>query len=132
MDWSSEEEQIIAAIQQTESVPRIEAIRRMQRRKKSGRSRFAGLRACSVQTGPGRQAERLCRSPRCTRGDDGGPASLAHLRANARYCDATCKKAARRSRRLGNPTTNRQCLCGSKGGQIGPLVHPYHPAGCAS
>ena len=27
------------------------------------------------------RTRRLCRNPRCTRGDDGGPGSLAHLRA---------------------------------------------------
>jgi len=59
-------------------------------------------------------AERLCRNPRCTRGDDGGPGSLAHLRADARYCDDTCKKAGQRSLRRENGASNGQCLCGSK------------------
>jgi hypothetical protein len=58
--------------------------------------------------------ERLCRNPRCTRGDDAGPGSLAHLRADARYCDDTCKKAGQRSLRHQNKASNRQCLCGSK------------------
>jgi Family of unknown function (DUF6302) len=58
--------------------------------------------------------ERLCRNPRCTRGDDHGPGSLAHLRADTRYCDDTCKKAGQRSLRRENEVPNRQCLCGSK------------------
>ncbi len=58
--------------------------------------------------------ERLCRNPRCTRGDDGGPGSLAHLRADARHCDDTCKKAGQRSLRRENEASNRQLLCGFK------------------
>ncbi len=105
--WSEAEELIITAIRQTESVPRAEAIRRMQRRKKASRQRVTA-------SGAGR----LCRNPRCTRGDDGGPGSLAHLRADARYCNASCKKAVQRSPNRQNRPSNRQCLCGSKGGQI--------------
>jgi hypothetical protein len=85
--WSAEEELTIADIQQAESVPRAEAIRLMQRRKKALQP-VAQRR--SVPTN-----QRLCRNPRCTRGDDGGPGSLAHLRADARYCGATCKKPSR-------------------------------------
>lgn len=59
-------------------------------------------------------AERLCRNPRCTRGEDGGPGSLAHLRADALYCGETCKKAAQRSPNCENRGSNRQCLCGFK------------------
>jgi hypothetical protein len=117
--WSAEEELIIADIQQAESVPRPEAIRRMQRRKKTLQP-VAQRR--SVPTG-----QRLCRNPRCTRGDGGGPGSLAHLRADARYCGATCKKAVQRSPRLKNQASNRLYLCGSKRGQSGSLGHPAIP-----
>ena len=115
--WSGEEELTIRTIQQAESVPRAEAIRRMQRRKKA--SRFVADRPAVPTT------ERLCRNPRCTRGDDGGPESLAHLRADALYCNATCKKAVQRGSNRQNRPSNRQCLCGSKRGQIGSLRSPY-------
>lgn len=39
---------------------------------------------------------RVCQNPRCRRGDGGGPGSLAHLRADAVYCNTTCKKAVQR------------------------------------
>jgi uncharacterized protein DUF6302 len=68
--------------------------------------------------------ERLCRNPRCTRGSDGGPGSLAHLRADALYCDDTCKKAGQRSLRRENEPSNRQYLCGSKRDKTGSLAHP--------
>jgi hypothetical protein len=110
--WSAEQELIIATIQQAESVPRAEAIRRMQRRKKASRP---------VLDRPVPTTQRLCRNPRCTRGDDGGPGSLAHLRADALYCNATCKKAVQRSPKRQNRPSNRQCLCGSKRGQFGSL-----------
>jgi hypothetical protein len=87
--WTAEEELIIATIQQTESVPRAEAIRCMQRRKKASRP---VAESPAVPT-----TQRLCRNPRCRRGEDGGPGSLAHLRADALYCNATCKKAGQRS-----------------------------------
>ncbi len=67
--------------------------------------------------------ERLCRNPRCARGDDDGPGSLAHLRADARYCDDTCKKPGQRSLRHENEALNRQCLCGSKRDKTGSLAH---------
>jgi hypothetical protein len=114
--WSAEEELIIATIQQTESVPRAEAIRRMQRRKKASRP---------VADSPAMPTnQRLCRNPRCTRGDDGGPGSLAHLRADALYCNATCKKAVQRGSKRQNRPSDRQCLCWSKRGQIDSLRSP--------
>ena len=118
--WSAEEELIINTIQQAESVPRAEDIRRMQRRKKA--SHLASFRQETVPA-PGR----LCRNPRCTRGDDHGPASLAHLRADARYCGAACKKAVQRKPGLRNQASHRQCLRGSKRGQIGSLLSPHQP-----
>jgi hypothetical protein len=87
--WSVEEELTIATIQQVESVPRAEAIRRMQRRKQALKSVFDPY---VNSTNP-----RLCRNPRCRRGDDKGPASLAHLRADAMYCNDACRMAATRS-----------------------------------
>ena len=128
--WSAAEERTIRTIQQTESVPRAEAIRRMRRRKLDdlkGRirplSEGTGDHGNGTSTAPRRS--RMCRNPRCTRGDDGGPGSLAHLRADALYCNATCKKAVQRSPKLENKTSNPQCLCGSKRGQMGSLVPPY-------
>jgi hypothetical protein len=112
MGWSAEEELIIKTIQQAESVPRAEAIRRMQRRRKtSGASTDRTLlkRTTVFATG------RMCRNPQCTRGEDHGAGSLAHLRADAQYCNATCKKAGQRSLKHENLAPNRQCLCGSKG-----------------
>jgi hypothetical protein len=100
MGWSAEEELFIETIQRTEFVQRPEAIRRMQRRKHASRRLAA---RCS------------CRNPRCTRGEDGGAGSLAHLRADALYCNAACKKAGQRSLKRKNRASNRQYLCGSKG-----------------
>jgi hypothetical protein len=100
MGWSAEEELIIATIQRTEFVPRPEAIRLMQRRKHASRRLTAS---------------RLCRNPRCTRGEDRGPGSLAHLRVDALYCNATCKKAGQRSLKRENRGVSRQCLSGCKG-----------------
>jgi hypothetical protein len=119
--WSDEEERTIRMIQQAECVPRMEAIRRMQRRKQASRfPLFQSRLTENVRREPSRG--RVCRNPRCTRGDDGGPGSLAHLRADARYCGAACKKAVQRSPKLENQASNPQCLCGSKRGQFGPLV----------
>jgi hypothetical protein len=123
MGWSAEEELVIATIQQTESVRRPEAIRRMQRRKKASRMATAptsSKRAAVPATG------RLCRNPRCNRGDDQGRGSLAHLRADAQYCNATCKKAGQRSPNRENRGSNRQGLCGSKGDKSGSLLHPHY------
>jgi len=58
--WSADEELIIATIQQGESVPRAEAIRRMQRRKKAS---SPVVDRPAVPT-----TQRLCRNPRCTPG----------------------------------------------------------------
>jgi hypothetical protein len=118
--WSDEEELIIATIQQRDSVGRPEAIRRMQRRKKS--SGWEAFRQQIVGT-----TGRVCRNPRCIGGDDGGPASLAHLRADALYCDNTCRMAAQRSPNRQKQPSNRQCLCGSKAHKNGSLVPPHHP-----
>jgi hypothetical protein len=126
-DWSDEEEHVIATIQQVESVPRPEAIRRMQRRKKA--SSFSVPRPHSDEE-TRRAALRLCRNPRCTRGDDGGPASLAHLRADALYCDPTCKKAGQRSPSRQNRPSNRQCLCGSKGDKSASRAPPLNAEVC--
>jgi hypothetical protein len=75
--------------------------------------------------------ERLCRNPQCTRGDDGGPGSLAHLRADARYCDDTCKKAGQRSLRRENEPSNRQCLCGSRRDKSVSVALPLNANECA-
>jgi hypothetical protein len=94
--WSTREEQIIAAIQKAESAPRAEAIRRMRRHKLDdlkGRTHRPSQAAGAEAGGP-----RICRNPRCTRGDDGGRASLAHLRAGAHFCDDACRKSATRSK----------------------------------
>jgi hypothetical protein len=117
LSWSDEEELLIAKIRETESVPRAEAIRRMQRRKKSSSPLDAGMEFPS--------ARRVCRNPRCRRGDGGGPASLAHLRADARYCTATCKKAGQRSSKRPKGASDSQCLCGPKGDKSGYPLSPY-------
>ena len=125
--WSAEEDLIIKTIQQAESVPRAEAIRRMQRLKKMSplATALTSLkREAVLVTG------RLCRNPRCTKGEDGGPSSLAHLRTDARYCDPTCKKAVQRSSKRQNRASNRQCSCGSKRGQFGSVVLPHQPEQC--
>jgi hypothetical protein len=119
--WSADEERTIKTIQQAESVPRAEAIRRMQRRKKISHS-VAAL--TSLKRRAMFAIDRMCRNPRCTKGEDGGPRSLTHLRADARYCDATCKKAVQRSLNRQNRTSNHQSLSGSKRGQFGSLVPP--------
>jgi len=77
-------------------------------------------------------AERLCRNPRCTRGDDGGPGSLAHLRADARYCDDTCRKAGQRSLRRENGASNRRCLCWSRRDKSVVVGHPSTPVNVLS
>lgn len=75
-------------------------------------------------------AVRLCRNPCCTRGDDGGPGSLGHLRADALYCDDACRMAAQRSPNRQNQPSNSQCLCGSKANKSGSLVVPHEPGQC--
>ena len=105
--WSAEEELTITAIKQTESVSRSEAIRRMQRRKKLSPLATA---LKSLNQGAALGSGRLCRNPRCTRGEDHGPGSLAHLRADAQYCNTACKKAFQRSPNRENRVSNRQCL----------------------
>jgi hypothetical protein len=128
MGWSAEEERVIVTIQQTELGSRPEALRRMQRRKK--------LSPLATAMKPSRRetilaASRMCRNPRCTRGEDHGPGSLAHLRADALYCNATCKKAGQRSRNRENRASNRQCLCGSKGDKSVSVALPLHADECA-
>jgi len=44
----------------------------------------------SAQTG-------LCENPHCTRGDDGQPSSLTHLRTGARFCSELCRKQGSRA-----------------------------------
>lgn len=123
--WSAEEELIIATIRQTESVQRPEAIRRMQRRRKLSSLATA---LTSLQRGAILANGRLCRNSRCTRGEHNGPGSLAHLRAEALYCNAACKKAAQRSPNRENRASNRQCLCGPKRDKSRSLLSPpYQP-----
>jgi hypothetical protein len=122
--WSAEEELIIKTTQQIESVTRAEAIRRMQRRKKTS---SLSLTRPRFEQESRRAALRLCRNPRCTRGDDGGPGSLAHLRADALYCGDTCKKAAQRSPNRENWASNRQCLRAPKRDKIVSLEQPSTP-----
>ena len=115
--WSAEDESNITAIQQAESVPRAEAIRRMQRRKKT---------STSVLEWPAvPRSRRLCQNPRCRRGDDGGAGSLAHLRADALYCGDACRMAAQRSPNRQHVPSNRQYLCGSKPNKFGTMLAPY-------
>jgi hypothetical protein len=127
--WSANEERTIRAIQQAESVPRAEAIRLMRRRKLDdlkGRirplSEATGVHGDRINAKPCRS--RTCRNPKCTRGDDGGPGLLAHLRANALYCNDACRKAAERSPKPTNQASNHQCSCGSKADNLGALAHP--------
>jgi hypothetical protein len=58
--WTAREEFVIATIQQAESVPLAEAIRRMQRRKKAS---MPVVGRPAVPT-----TQRLCRNSRCTGG----------------------------------------------------------------
>lgn len=123
--WSTREERIIAAIQQSESVPRAEAVRRMRRRKLDDlKGRIRPL--AEVIGDPGL---RICRNPTCTRGDNGESGSLDHLRVDALYCDAACKKAAQRSPKREKRSSDRQCLCGLKGDKTASLRSPYTEAG---
>jgi Family of unknown function (DUF6302) len=71
--------------------------------------------------------ERLCRNPLCTGGEDHGPGSLAHLRADALFCTAACKKAAQRSPNRENRVSNRQCLRAPKGDKIVSVEQPSTP-----
>jgi Family of unknown function (DUF6302) len=71
-------------------------------------------------------AERLCRNPRCTRGENRGPGALAHLRADALYCNDACRKAAERSPKPPNQPSNRQCSCGSKADNLGSPASPCY------
>lgn len=126
--WSAEEERVIETIQRTESVLRPEAIRRMQRRKKTS-GMPTGLAPLKRETILA--AVRLCQNPRCNRGEDHGRGSLAHLRADALYCNATCKKAGQRSLKRKNRASSGQCLCGSKGDKSVSVALPLHPDECA-
>jgi hypothetical protein len=117
LGWSTDEERNISSIQQAESVPRAEAIRRMQRRKKSSKP------MAEIPSAP--TTQRLCRNPRCRRGDDGGPGSLAHLRADAMYCGDACRMAAQRSPNRQKQTSDPQCLRGSKANKFGSLRSPH-------
>jgi hypothetical protein len=123
--WTDEEELVIATIQQADSVPRAEAIRRMQRRKKE--ADWESFRREIVLAGG-----RVCRNPRCTRGDENGPGSLAHLRVDSLYCDDACRMATHRSPNRAKRPSNHQCLCGSKPNKNGSLLSPHHAEAQAS
>jgi hypothetical protein len=118
--WSTEEELVIAKIQQTESVPRPEAIQRMQRRKKLSPLDAALTLKRSTRPAP----DRLCRNPRCTGGDDHRPGSLAHLRGDALYCNAACKRPVREvsDARIGLQIVN--VYAGLRGTNSAPCYHP--------
>ena len=127
--WSADEERTIRSIEQAESLPRAEAIRRMRRRKLDDlKGRIRPLSEVTGNGGDGTNAElrrsRTCQNRRCTRGEDGGPGSLAHLRADALYCNDACRKTAERSPKPAKQASNRQCSCGSKADNLGPLAHP--------
>jgi hypothetical protein len=47
------------------------------------------------------KAESRCRNPKCRKGEQGQPASLAHLRAGSRFCCDGCRMQALRSPRRG-------------------------------
>ena len=64
-------------------------------------------------------AGRFGRNRTRRRGEDGMPAGLDHLRANARFCSDTCKKQARRSPNRQKPARNRQCLRGVSSNTFG-------------
>lgn len=97
---------------------------------RDGVDRKAGVRRkkTSRQLVAASRAGRLCRNPKCTRGEDGTPGSLAHLRADALYCDDACRMAAQRSPNRRNHPSNRQCLCGFKANKIGALALPHQPS----
>jgi predicted nucleic acid-binding Zn ribbon protein len=56
--------------------------------------------------------EGFCRNPNCKRGEDGKPASLAHLRAGTRFCSETCKKQAARSPNPQKPASKTPVFIG--------------------
>ena len=119
--WSAEEEVSIAMIQQRDSVSRPEAVRRMQRGKKMSPLATALASLRRVIAIP---VERPCQNPRCARGENGSPGSLAHLRADAMYCNGACKKAGQRSPKRKKRTLSSQRLCGPKGDKFGSLPRP--------
>jgi hypothetical protein len=119
--WSADEELVIATIQETELVSRPEAIRRMQRRKKSP---GLAIGTKSLKRPAAYAASRMCWNPRCTRGEDHGPGSLIHLRADARYCNATCKKAGQRSLKRENRRQIANVYAGLKGTNLALWHHP--------
>lgn len=104
--WTPHEENIIAAIGETEGVDRLEAIRRMQRRRYGFPPRREGsdarLRAWFARNQPENfrrlfGTPRFCGNANCRRGDGGKPASIDHLAGKARFCSDACKMAFHRS-----------------------------------
>lgn len=74
-------------------------------------------------------AERLCRNPKCNRGENGVPRSIAHLRADSLYCDNACRMAAQRHPSQENHASGRQYSCGSKAHNFGSARSPYEDEG---
>jgi hypothetical protein len=66
--------------------------------------------------GQGTPESGYCQNPECPNGEGGLPGSLALLRADARYCNAVCRRAAQRVLTAQNRPSNRRYLCGNKRG----------------
>jgi hypothetical protein len=49
-------------------------------------------------TGEAAPQGKFCQNPGCKRGDNGQPASLAHLRMGSRFCSDDCRKHAHKNR----------------------------------
>jgi hypothetical protein len=66
--------------------------------------------------GQGKPERGFCQNPQCPNGEGGQPGSLALMRADARYCNAVCRRAAQRVLASQNRPSNRRSLCGNKRG----------------
>ena len=66
--------------------------------------------------GQGKPERGFCQNPQCPNGEGGQPGSLALMRADARYCNAVCRRAAQRVLTSQNRPSNRRSLCGNKRG----------------
>ena len=68
--------------------------------------------------GKGTPESGYCQNPECPNGEGGQPGSLALMRADARYCNAVCRRAAQRVLTAQNQPPKRRYLCGNKRGSL--------------
>src|SRR5215469_4492682 len=68
--------------------------------------------------GQGTAESGYCQNPQCPNGEGGQPGSLALMRADARYCNAVCRRAAQRVLTAQNRPSNRRYSCGNKRGSL--------------